>query len=155
LDAARERWSTIPGLRVLCDLGYAAARKCAILSFVMDGIDHGLLAARLSHEFGVGVRHGHLCQFAYVAKLLGLSQREIAAIRGEVLSGNRDAMYGVVRASFGIGNRAEEVVRIGDALEEIGRTPDRNAQYVRDAAGQWTPRGITPNAGREFFRLFS
>jgi selenocysteine lyase/cysteine desulfurase len=153
LDAACERWSTIPGLRVLCDLEYAAARKCAILSFVMEGIDHGLLAARLSHEFGVGVRHGHLCQFAYVAKLLGLSQQEIAAIRSRVLAGNRDAMYGVVRASFGIGNRAEEVLRIGDALEEIGGSPERNAQYVRDAAGQWMPRGIATGAGREFFRL--
>jgi selenocysteine lyase/cysteine desulfurase len=153
LDAAGERWPAIPGLRVLCELDYSAARKCAILSFVMEGIDHGLLAARLSYEFGIGVRHGHLCQFAHVAKLLGLSQREIAAVRGEVLAGHGDAMYGVVRASFGIGNRTAEIVHIGDALEEIGGTPDRNARYVRDAAGQWQPRGIAPISGREFFTL--
>jgi selenocysteine lyase/cysteine desulfurase len=153
LDAASQRWPAIASLGVLCALDYSAARKCAILSFVMQGIDHGLLAARLSHEFGVGVRHGHLCQFAHVARLLGLSPREVAAIRGEVLSGNRDAMYGVVRASFGIGNRTAEVVRIGDALEEIGGTPERNARYFRDAAGQWQPRGIPPLSGREFFRF--
>ena len=71
LDAARQRFPRIDGLRVLGELDYSAKRKCAILSFALEGHPHALLAARLSHEFGIGVRHGHLCQFAYVARLLG------------------------------------------------------------------------------------
>ena len=75
LDAARLRLPPIEGLRVLGDLDYSARRKCAILSFALDGHPHALLAARLSHEFGIGVRHGHLCQFAYVAGCSGYRRR--------------------------------------------------------------------------------
>jgi selenocysteine lyase/cysteine desulfurase len=137
----------------LGDSDYSAQRKCAIVSFVLEGHPHALLAARLSHEFGIGVRHGHLCQFAYLARLLGLSSAEVAAIRGEVLAGRREAMYGVVRASFGIGNRVEDVLRIGDALEEIAATPQRKQLYARNAAGEWMPKGLPASDGAEFFRL--
>ena len=153
LDAARRRFPRIDGLRVLGELDYSARRKCAILSFTLEGHPHALLAARLSHEFGIGVRHGHLCQFAYVARLLGLSAAEVAAIRGEVLAGHREAMYGVVRASFGISNRVEDVLRIGDALEEIAATPQRKQLYTRNAAGEWIPKGLPAIDAAEFFRV--
>lgn len=153
LDAARLRLPPIEGLRVLGDLGYSARRKCAVLSFALEGHPHALLAARLSHEFGIGVRHGHLCQFAYVARLLGLSAAEVAAIRKEVLAGRREAMYGVVRASFGISNRTEDIQRLGDALEEIAATPQRMERYIRTAAGQWLPSGLPSIDAQEFFRI--
>ncbi len=153
LDAARRRFQRIEGLRVLGELDYSAKRKCAIVSFVLDGHPHALLAARLSHEFGIGVRHGHLCQFAYVARLLGLSPGEVAAIRGEVLAGHREAMYGVVRASFGIGNRVDHVLRIGDALEEIVATPQRKQFYLQNAGGEWAPKDLPATDAAEFFRV--
>ena len=153
LDAAWQRFSRIDGLGVLGELDYSAKRKCAIVSFVLEGHPHALLAARLSHEFGIGVRHGHLCQFAYVARLLGLSPREVAAIRGEVLAGRRESMYGVVRASFGIGNRVDDVLRLGDALEEIAATPQRKQLYTRDAAGEWIPKGLPAIDAAGFFRV--
>ena len=152
LDTARERFSQIDGAHVLGELDYSAQRKCAILSFVLDGHPHALLAARLSHEFGIGVRHGHLCQFAYLARLLGLSPQEVATIRGEVLNGHRAAMYGVVRASFGIGNCVEDVLRIGDALEEIAATPQRRQLYTCNAGGEWTANGAPAIDAAEFFR---
>ncbi len=151
LDAAQQRLPRIEGLRILGELDYSAKRKCAILSFVLEGHPHALLAARLSHEYGIGVRHGHLCQFAYVARLLGLSPGEVAAIRREVLAGRREAMYGVVRASFGIGNHVEDVLRIGDALEEIAATPQRKQLYAQTAAGEWIPKGLPAIDAGEFF----
>jgi selenocysteine lyase/cysteine desulfurase len=153
LHAARQRFPRIDGLHILGELDYSAQRKCAILSFALDGHPHDLLAARLSREFGIGVRHGHLCQFAYVARLLGLSPAEVAVIRGEVLAGKRAAMYGVVRASFGISNRVEDVLRIGEALEEIAATPQRRQLYQRNSAGEWTPKGLPALDGADFFRL--
>jgi selenocysteine lyase/cysteine desulfurase len=153
LNVARQRLPQINGLRVLGELDYSAKRKCAIMSFALENHPHALLAARLSHEFGIGVRHGHLCQFAYVARLLGLSTEEVAAIRGKVLAGHREAMYGVVRASFGIGNRTDDVSRIADALEEIAATPQRKQLYARTAAGEWVPQGLPPIDAAEFFRL--
>jgi selenocysteine lyase/cysteine desulfurase len=152
LDAARLRLPPIDGLRVLGDLDYSARRKCAVLSFSLDRHPHALLAARLSHEFGIGVRHGHLCQFAYVARLLGLSAAEVAAIRNEVLAGHREAMYGVVRASFGISNSTADIQRLADALEEIAATPQRKELYILTAGGEWLPKGLPPIDAAEFFR---
>jgi selenocysteine lyase/cysteine desulfurase len=153
LTAAQQRFRQIGGLNVLGELDYSAQRKCAILSFSLQGLSHCLLAARLSHEFGIGVRHGHLCQFAYLARLLGLSPVEVAEIRGQVLAGKREAMYGVVRASFGISNRVEDVLRIGDALDEIAATPDRRQFYTCNSAGEWAPKGLAPIDTAKFFRV--
>jgi cysteine desulfurase / selenocysteine lyase len=153
LDAARQSFPQIDGLRVLGELDYSASRKCAILSFALRGCPHALLAARLSHEFGIGVRHGHLCQFAYVARLLDLSAREIAAIREEVLAGHREAMYGVVRASFGIHNGIGDIGRITDAMAEIVATPQREQLYTRNATGEWLPKGLPPVDTGKFFHV--
>jgi selenocysteine lyase/cysteine desulfurase len=153
LEAAQERWQRIPQLKVLGELEYSAARKCAILSFVLAGHDHALVAARLSHEFGVGVRHGHLCQFPFVARLLGLSEREVGEVREKVLSGEKSAMYGVVRASFGMGNTPDEVVRIGDVLEEIAATPERSSLYLRQPDGNWQPKKLPPSGAAGFFNI--
>jgi selenocysteine lyase/cysteine desulfurase len=153
LDAAGRRFPRIEGLQVFGELDYSADRKCAILSFALAGHSHALLAARLSHEFGIGVRHGHLCQFASVARLLGLSPQQVAGIRDEVLAGRREAMYGVVRASFGINNRVDDALRIGDALEEIAATPDRQRLYTRGRTGEWLPKGLPAIDVAEFFRL--
>ena len=97
---------------------------------MLEGQDHALVAARLSYEFGIGVRHGHLCQFPFVARLLGLDETKVIAIRDRVLSGEKSAMYGVVRASFGLGNTVDDIERIGDALVAIAATGDTKEHYT-------------------------
>jgi len=153
LETARRRLPAIDRLRVLGPADYDAARQCAVLSFVMDGVEHGLLAARLSHEFGIGVRQGHLCQFAHVARLLGLAPPLLHEIRRRVVAGQPEAMYGVVRASFGLHNTAEDVARIATALEEIAATPQRHQRYVRTAAGDWIPRALPTDKEEHFFHF--
>ena len=54
-------------------------------AFTVDGVHHALVAARLSAEFGIGVRHGCFCAHPYVVRLLGLADHEVAAYRSEVL----------------------------------------------------------------------
>ncbi len=43
----------------------------AVAAFTVDGMHHGLVAARLSAEFGIGVRHGCFCAHPYLLRLLG------------------------------------------------------------------------------------
>ncbi len=38
----------------------------AIAAFVVEGVDHALVAARLSAEWGIGVRHGCFCAHPYL-----------------------------------------------------------------------------------------
>ena len=59
----------------------------------------------------------------------------------------------MVRASFGIGNRADDMLRIGDALDEIAATPQRKQLYARNTAGEWVPKGLPAVDAAEFFRL--
>ena len=57
----------------------AAARggedRLAVAAFTVDGMHHALVAARLSAEFGVGVRHGCFCAHPYLIRLLGVGAR--------------------------------------------------------------------------------
>ena len=55
-----------------------------IATFTVDGIHHALVAARLSAEYGIGVRHGCFCAHPYLMRLLHLSDEEIHAYRDAV-----------------------------------------------------------------------
>lgn len=101
----------------------------AIATFVVEGLPHALVAARLSAEWAIGVRHGCFCAHPYLIRLLGLSPAEIQAYRLQVLAGDHTAVPGAVRASCGISSTAADVdallaaltVLAGDAA--AGRTP--------------------------------
>ena len=56
----------------------------AVATFVVDDLPHALVAARLSAEFGIGVRHGCFCAHPYLVRLLGLSADEIARYHADI-----------------------------------------------------------------------
>lgn len=140
LARAREVFPSIEGLQTYCDMGYDAARKCAVLPFNLAGVPAGLVAARLGHEFGIGVRSGVMCQFGYVARLMGVPEEAVESARREALAGRPGGMYGLVRASFGLGNGPEDVDRLAEALRRIRDTPEAAAGYRLDEKGSWVPR---------------
>ena len=55
-----------------------------LAAFTMNGLPHALVAARLSAEYGIGVRHGCFCAHPYLTRLLGLSPAEVARYREDV-----------------------------------------------------------------------
>ena len=77
----------------------------------MDDLPHALVAARLSAEFGIGVRHGCFCAHPYLVRLLGLSPTEIDRYRADVRRGDRTAIPGAVRASCGLSTTEADVDR--------------------------------------------
>jgi selenocysteine lyase/cysteine desulfurase len=101
----------------------------AIGTFTVEGLPHSLVAARLSAEWGIGVRHGCFCAHPYLIRLLGLSPAEIETYRQGVLRGDHSALPGAIRASCGISSTPADVdallaavtVVAGDA--RAGRTP--------------------------------
>lgn len=140
LDRAGQIIPRIKNMETYCDLDYDAKKKCAILTFNLKGVHPALVAARLGHEFGIGVRQGAICQFLYVAKLLGLGIDDVLAARKATLSGQTDRMYGIVRASFGLENTVDDVDRFAEALIEIGSTPEKNNNYVVNSDGELWPK---------------
>lgn len=114
----------IPNCQVYGPSPYQLPRV-GVLSFNLEGIPHGLLAAALSHEAGIGVRHGCFCARPYVHHLLGLTAAEIALIRNDVTTRRFERLPGMVRISFGLYNTLHEVDLFISALQYLSKNADR------------------------------
>ena len=93
----------------------------AIATFSVEGTHHALVAARLSAEWGIGVRHGCFCAHPYIIRLLGIGAEEIERYRTALRGGDHRAMPGAVRASCGISSSAEDVDNLLSAVTTIAR----------------------------------
>src|SRR5258708_12448591 len=137
--------AAIPGVAVLGGIETRrAGPRLALSSFVVDGLHHGLVAAALSHEWGIAVRHGCFCANPYVFHLLHMSNDEVVAVEGEVTAGRRKALPGAVRASLAPYNTEEEVDRFLEAVRQIARgriraTDEQAADGTYPPPAGWPP----------------
>jgi cysteine desulfurase / selenocysteine lyase len=108
--------------------------RVGVVPFNVLGVPHGLVAAVLGFEEGIGVRNGCFCAQPYVAELLGIDAR-----------GPRDDRAGMVRISFGAYNTSEDVDALVEALARICRR-DYRGRYERDDDGSYLPASARPEA---------
>ena len=120
----------VPAVRMLGPPG--TTNTLPLATFVVDGVPHALVAARLSAEFGIGVRHGCFCAHPYLLRLLGLSVDEVSAYRDAVLAGDRRAIPGAVRASAGLSTSLADVDRLVAAVTAIASGGDPPVDYEQD-----------------------
>ncbi|MFZ6003270.1 MAG: aminotransferase class V-fold PLP-dependent enzyme [Actinomycetota bacterium] len=132
--------AAIPGVRLL---GPGLAEPTLPLAtFTVEGVHHALVAARLSAEHGIGVRHGCFCAHPYLMRLLDLTADEIAAYRTAVLHHDRRTMPGAVRASAGLSTSGADIDRLVAAVAEIASGAPASVGYVQDAhTGDFWPEG--------------
>jgi selenocysteine lyase/cysteine desulfurase len=121
----------------------------AIAAFVVEGADHALVAARLSAEYGIGVRHGCFCAHPYLIRLLGLSPADVDAYREQVRAGDHRFMPGAVRASCGISSTESDVDALLDAVTRIAAEAQSGHEppvpYVQDlSTGDFWPVSDEP-----------
>ena len=139
-DTLRRGLAAIAGVRLLgpsLDLP-----TLAVAAFTVAGVDHALVAARLSAEFAIGVRHGCFCAHPYLIRLLGLSDDEVHRYRRDVLAGDRRSIPGAVRASAGISATLAEVDRLCKAVAVIADGSPPPVEYHQDSTtGDWWPEG--------------
>ena len=115
----------VPGVRTLSIFGPDHPRL-PVVSFTIDGLEADLVATVLSVEHGIGVRDGKFCAHLLVDELLERSGAEQAT---------------AVRVSLGLGNRAEHVDRLLDAVRRLA-TDGRSRRYYRDTEGTWRTAGV-------------
>ena len=117
-----------------------------VVTFTLEGLSHALVAARLSAEDGIGVRHGCFCAHPYLIRLLGLSEDEVTAYRDDVRRGDRTRMPGAVRASAGINTTKADISRLISAVARIAGDHQPPVAYVQDPrTGDFAPdRGAAP-----------
>jgi selenocysteine lyase/cysteine desulfurase len=87
------------------------AERVPVVSFAVDGIPAGRVAAYLSAEHGIGVRDGRFCAHPLLARL--------------------DAGGGAVRVSLGLGSQVGDIDRLITALEAL-RTEGPVWNYTAD-----------------------
>jgi selenocysteine lyase/cysteine desulfurase len=136
----RTRLASVPGIRVLGP--GPRVQTLPLATFVVDGVHHALVAARLSAEYGIGVRHGCFCAHPYLMRLLGMSADEVATFRQAVLAHDRREVPGAVRASAGLSTSPADVDRLLDAVGEIAGGRPAPVPYAQDQyTGDFWPRG--------------
>ena len=113
-----------------------------LAAFTIEGMSHALVAARLSAEYAIGVRHGCFCAHPYLIRLLGLDPAEVADYRMAVLSGDRRRMPGAVRASAGINTTVDDIDTLLRAVSDIAAGKPAPVPYTQDpATGDYWPAG--------------
>jgi selenocysteine lyase/cysteine desulfurase len=111
-----------------------------LAAFTIEGVPHALVAARLSAEYAIGVRHGCFCAHPYLMRLLGLSSEEMARYRRMVRAGDRSQLPGAVRASAGINTSAADIERFLTAVDDIAQGAQSPVAYQKDlATGDYFP----------------
>ena len=121
------------------------AAKVGVIPFTVDGLEHGMVAAVLGYEHGVGVRSGCFCAHPYIARLLDLDVPATLAWVDRVRHGDKRGAPGMVRISFGCYNDVRDVDRTVDALERI-ISGDIDGDYRADTDGTFRPVGYVEPA---------
>jgi selenocysteine lyase/cysteine desulfurase len=134
----RDGLAGIPGVRVLGpDL---ETDTLPVATFTVEGLPHALVAARLSAEDAIGVRHGCFCAHPYLTRLLGLTEDELTEYRNDVRRGDRTRMPGAVRASSGINTTEADISRLITAVTRIAADRQGPVAYVQDPrTGDFVP----------------
>jgi selenocysteine lyase/cysteine desulfurase len=121
-----------------------------VATFVVEGVPHALVAARLSAEHGIGIRHGCFCAHPYLLRLLGLPDDEVHAYREAVGRGDRRTMPGAVRASGSLSTSIADVDRFLTAVDDIANGPTRAVNYHQDPrTGDYWPTDASPGWAAE------
>lgn len=145
----RDGLSAIDGVRLL---GAVPPDSLPVAAFVIEGMSHALVAARLSAEHAIGVRHGCFCAHPYLLRLLDLQPGEVADYHAAVLRGDRRRVPGAVRASAGLSTTDADIDRFLDAVARIAAGEPSPAPYDQDEhTGDYWPDTSDPSwssAGR-------
>ncbi len=134
----------IAGVRLLgpsaADRADGRAETLPVAAFTIEGVHHALVAARMSAEYGIAVRHGCFCAHPYVVRLLGVADDEVGMYRNEVLHGDHRRMPGAVRASAGLGTSGQDIEALLAAVSDLAAGIPAPVPYHQDrATGDFFP----------------
>lgn len=133
----------IPGLAVFgCDDSDDLVDRLGVVTFIIEGIAHQLVAAVLSYEHGIAVRSGCFCAHPLIKHLLGVTQEEEAGLEQKIRQGDRRFVPGAVRASIGLHNTAEDVERLLEALRAVAARRWQGKYEQDETTGEFHPRGF-------------
>ncbi len=118
LALAHERFGRIPGF-VRYGIWEPRHPRVGLVTFNLQPYPHDLLAAVLSAEHGIGVRHGCFCAHPLMIRLLQVDDATTAQLMDATRGGGHPRLPGAARMSFGLGTTADDIETAAVALESI------------------------------------
>ena len=135
---ARRRLTKLSGVELYA-LWDSDVPRLGIASFNVQGYWHSQVAAILSAEHGIGVRHGCFCAHPLVLHLLDITDDEASRIRHEIAAGHKGRVPGAVRVSVGLGTTRDDIDLLCDALGTLIADGPAARYRMDPASGEYVP----------------
>lgn len=136
---ARDVLSEVQGIQIYQLWPGMDVPRLGIVTFNLDGMPHSQLAAVLSAEYGIGVRHGCFCAHPYLQWLLQCDIAGAERVRHDIVSGHRENVPGAVRMSLGLGSSRDDIDALAAALQEVSRDGPRWSYRLDEPSGEYQP----------------
>ena len=126
--------------------------RAASISFNVNGMDHGLVAAILNDYFNIAVRNECFCAHPYVKEMVIEDLLEsVEEIDDEDFEAAVSLKSGMVRASFGLYNNESDADALVVAVRDIAKKKATYAeQYSPDERGDYWHNSFRPSQGDQF-----
>ena len=138
LTHARERLADVPGFQHY-RVWPAAHPRVGLLTFNLGDMPYDKLAAILSAEHGIGIRHGCFCAHPLMMRLLRVDDAEAHRLLDESRAGHHERLPGAARMSLGLGSTTDEVDAFADALTSIATTGPAWTYEVNSHTDEYEP----------------
>jgi selenocysteine lyase/cysteine desulfurase len=135
---ARRRFGAVAGFEHY-RIWPAEHPRVGLFTFNLAGYGYDQLAAILSAEYGIGVRHGCFCAHPLMIELLHVERGEADSLIGATKRGEHPRLPGAARLSFGLGTTREDVDRAADALASIAADGPRWTYRCSTVSGDCEP----------------
>lgn len=149
---AMDRIKSLNGVHIYGANDCTVCPRAASISFNVDGMDHGLVAAILNDYYNIAVRNECFCAHPYVQEMV-LEDVKLffPDIDENVYRQEFKIKAGMVRASFGLYNTNEDVDRLIDALKDIISKRDFYAPlYQINTDGNYAHLTFSPDMDQQF-----
>lgn len=147
-----QRIKKIDKIRIYGSVEADKEKRLGVVSFNLDSISHGLVAAILSYEYGIAIRNGCFCAHPYVFRLLNLHSKDIQSHRLSILNNDKSKVPGLVRVSFGLYNTIEDIDRLILALNMISKGKIKRKYIIDKEHGTYMPKNWNFSMG-DIFKL--
>jgi selenocysteine lyase/cysteine desulfurase len=138
LSYARETLATVDGFEHY-RVWPAEHPRVGLLTFNLRGTPYDLLAAVLSAEHGIGIRHGCFCAHPLMMRLLRVDDAEAHRLIEETRAGHHERLPGAARMSLGLGSTSGDVDVLADALRAIAADGPHWTYAVNRHTDQYEP----------------
>jgi cysteine desulfurase / selenocysteine lyase len=136
--------SQLDRVRLYGDTDLSLSPRTGIISFNLEGIDHGMVAAALNDYHNVAVRNECFCAQPYVRDLLKSEPWAVGRVLDQFDLSERASLrskMGMVRASFGLYTTPTDIDALIDGVRDITERREYfRSVYQPDAEGNYRRR---------------